>query len=464
MTKPSPQQLWERCLTILKVNVEQQTYDELLAPIVFVGLDREKNEIELRLQSYFIYEAIEKNKHTRQVLYSVIWKVYEQHLRIHYQILADSTTNATAEVEGSPGITSEAKINSRTKKVQVPEQSELDSHLNENLTFENFIEGDCNKLLRSVGRSIADNPKQTTFNPLFVYGSSGVGKTHLVNAIGIQYKRNNPQSRVLYITAHEFKVQFMTARQRNNINDFIFFYQSIDVLIIDDVQEFSGLTSTQHTFFHIFNHLKKNGKQIIMTSDMAPGNMPGMEERLITRFKWGLATELEHPDQELCRKILLNKIHQNGLSISEEVIDYISSNIVSSIRDLEGIILSLQAHALAFNRDIDLSIAQQVMSRNMQAQKRSITIEMIMDATCSYFNVSQEDVMSKTRKANIVMVRQLAMYFASRLTKLSTNKIGLYIGGRNHATVLHSVKQIQDRLATDPEFQKQVDEIEQGLK
>ncbi len=464
MTKQTPQQLWERCLSILKVNVERDVYDTLLAPIVFVDVNSERGEIELSVQSHYIFEAIEQNKHTRQVLYSVIWKVFDQQLRIRYKILTDSTTNVTTEVEGTAGSTSEAKINRRTGKIQVPEQSELDSHLNEHMTFDNFIEGNGNKLLRSVGMSIADKPKQTTFNPLFVYGSSGVGKTHLVNAIGIQYKRNNPQSRVLYITAHEFKVQFMTARQQNNINDFIYFYQSIDVLIIDDVQEFSGLASTQHTFFHIFNHLKINGKQIIMTSDVAPNNMPGMEERLITRFKWGLASELERPDQELCRKILLHKIHQDSLSISDSVVDYIASNMMNSIRDLEGIILSLQAHALAFNREIDLSIAQQVLSRSLKAQKRSVTIEMIMEATCSYFNVSQEDVMSKTRKANIVMVRQLAMYFANKLTKMTTSKIGLYIGGRNHATVLHSIKQIQGRLSVDSAFQEQVNEIEEGLK
>lgn len=464
MTKPTPQAQWEQCLSILKVNIDRQAYDALLANISFVSLNKEENKIYLRVQSSFIYETIEHTKRIRQLLYSVIWSVYKTKLIIRYQILADSTTNTVTNVEGTPGTTVETKINRRTKKVEEVVESELESRLNENYTFDNFIEGNGNKLLRSVGISIADNPKQTTFNPLFVYGGSGVGKTHLVTAIGIQFKRNFPQKRVLYVTAHDFKVQFMTAKQQNRINDFIYFYQTIDVLIIDDVQEFSGLTGTQQTFFHIFNHLKMNGKQIIMTSDQAPGSMPGMEERLITRFKWGLATELERPDQELCHKILENKIKQDDLQISDEVVDFISRNIVNSIRDLEGIICSLQAHAMALNRDIDLSIAQLVINQSVKAQKKSITIEMIMDAVCSYFSVSQEDVMSKTRKANIVLVRQVAMYLAAKTTKMSTSKIGLYIGGRNHATVLHSIKQVQNRLLTDKNFQQQVEEIEQSLR
>lgn len=464
MTKPTPQAQWEQCLSILKVNIDRQAYDALLANIDFVSLNREENYIYLRVQSSFIYETIEHTKRIRQLLYSVIWSVYKTKLIIRYQILADSTTNTTTNIEGTAGTTVETKINRRTKKVEEVVESELESRLNENYTFDNFIEGNGNKLLRSVGKSIADNPKQTTFNPLFIYGGSGVGKTHLVNAIGIQFKRNFPQKRVLYVTAHDFKVQFMTAKQQNRINDFIYFYQTIDVLIIDDVQEFSGLTGTQQTFFHIFNHLKMNGKQIIMTSDQAPGSMPGMEERLITRFKWGLATELERPDQELCRKILENKIKQDGLQISDEVVDFISHNIVNSIRDLEGIICSLQAHAMALNRDIDLGIAQMVINQSVKAQKKSVTIEKIIDTVCSYYGVSQEDVMSKTRKANIVLVRQLAMYLASKTTKMSTSKIGLYVGGRNHATVLHSIKQIQDRLLTDKAFQQQVEEIEQILR
>lgn len=464
MAKPSPQKQWERCLEILKVNVEKQDYDTWFAPIVFDSIDMEKKMLVLRVQSYFICETLEREKRFKHLLYNIIWRVYNEKLQIRYRVLTDSTTNTTIDVEGTSGSTAQEEINKRTKKLKQASESELDSQLNENYTFENFIEGTGNKLLRSVGQSIAENPKQTTFNPLFIYGSSGVGKTHLVNAIGIQFKRNFPEKRVLYISANLFKVQYMTARQQNRINDFIYFYQTIDVLIIDDIQEFAGLTGTQQTFFHIFNHLKMNGKQIIMTSDRPPASMPGMEERLLTRFKWGLAAELEKPDHELCRKILLSKIQQEGLNISEEVTDYIAANVTDSIRDLEGTLVSLMAHSLAFNRDIDLKIAQQVVNKTQKAQRKTITIDMILNKTCSYFDVSEDDVMSKSRKANIVVVRQLVMYLASNCTKLTASKIGLHIGGRNHATVLHSVKQIQDRMSTDKTFAQKVAEIEGLLR
>ncbi len=455
---------WQRCLDILKVNSDKQTYETWFAPIGFESMDVQTNTITLRLLSNYIYETLENDRKLKSLLYSVLWAVFNDKLQIRYRVLADSTSGTTTDMDGTAGTTSEAKINRRTKKVEQTQSSDLESRLNEQYTFETFIEGNGNKLLRSVGQSIADNPKQTTFNPLFVYGSSGVGKTHLVNAIGVQFKRNFPEKRVLYLSAHDFKVQYMTARQQNRINDFIYFYQTIDVLIIDDIQEIAGNAATQQTFFHIFNHLKLNGKQIIITSDQAPATMPSMEERLITRFKWGLAAELERPDQELCKKILMNKIMQDGLLIKEDVVDYIAQNIVYSIRDLEGILSSLMAHSLAFNRDIDLSIAKQVMSKTSKTQKKSVTVELILETVCRYFNVSQEDVMGKTRKANVVMVRQLAMFLASRFTKLTMSKIGMYIGGRNHATVLHSIKQIQNHLSTDTTFQQQVSEIEEDLK
>jgi len=464
MAKPTALKQWERCLEILKVNVDQQDYETWFAPIVFDSIDMEKKMLVLRVQSYFICETLEREKRLKRLLYNIIWSVYKEKLLITYRVLTDSTTSETVDMESSPGSTAEEPLNKRTKKIKQVEESELDSQLNENYTFENFIEGTGNKLLRSVGQSIAENPKQTTFNPLFIYGSSGVGKTHLVNAIGIQFKRNFPEKRVLYISANLFKVQYMTARQQNHINDFIYFYQTIDVLIIDDIQEFAGLAGTQQTFFHIFNHLKMNGKQIIMTSDRSPASMPGMEERLLTRFKWGLAAELEKPDHELCRKILRNKIQQGGMNISDEVVDYIAANVTESIRDLEGTLISLMAHSLAFNRDIDLSIAQQVINKTHKSQRKTITIEMIVDKTCNYFEINEEDVMSKSRKANIVEVRQLIMYLASKNTKLTASKIGLHIGGRNHATVIHSIKQIQDRLATDKTFAQKVSELGKILK
>ncbi|MDD7304916.1 MAG: chromosomal replication initiator protein DnaA [Bacteroidaceae bacterium] len=463
-TAPQQSKLWQRCLDIFKANADETTYNGLFAGIVFDTLDEAENIITLRVRSNFIVEQLESNPKLKTLLYRVVWHAFGDSMKIRYRVLTDSTQGITTDVEGLAGTISEGKVNTRTMKVSETVASDLDSRLNEQYTFDTFIEGTGNKLLRSVGMSIAHDLRQDTFNPLFVYGGSGVGKTHLVNAIGVQVKRNFPEKRVLYITAHDFKVQYSTAGAQNRINDFIYFYQTIDVLIIDDIQEISANYKTQGAFFNIFNHLKMNGKKIIMTSDTAPADMPGMEERLITRFKWGLCTELERPDQELCRRILLNKIQQDGLVISNDVVDYISENIIYSIRDLEGVLSSLMAYSLAYNRDVDLSIAKRVIDNTQKRQKKEITVELIMESVCRYFNVSQEDVMSQTRKGNIVLVRQLAMFLANRFTKLTVSKIGLYIGGRTHATVLHSIKHIQAHMNESETFRQQVNEIEEDLK
>ncbi|MCD8265814.1 MAG: chromosomal replication initiator protein DnaA [Prevotellaceae bacterium] len=463
MPKPSAERLWERCLDIVKVNVTRQDYDTWFAPVTFDSLDSDNKTIVLRVPSHAIYETLEKQKRFRYLLYNVIWRVYGEDFIITYRILVDSTTNTTADVEGTRGSTAKETINRHTKKLKPSQESELQSQLNESYTFENFIEGAGNKLLRSVGISIATNPKQTTFNPLFIYGSSGVGKTHLVNAIGIEYKRNFPERRVLYVTANQFKVQFMTARQENKINDFIYFYQTIDVLIIDDIHEFAGLQGTQGTFFHIFNHLKMNGKQIILTSDRPPQSLPGVEERLLTRFKWGLSAELEKPDYELCRKILLSKIRQDGLQVGDDVAEFVARNVCGSIRDLEGTLSSLMAYSLVFNQDINMEMARQVVGKAMKAQTRTVTIDMIIDRACSFFDIGESEIMAKGRKASVVIVRQLIMYLAHRHTKLTASRIGLRIGGRSHATVIHAVKQVERQLTEDKAFERRVAELEAML-
>ncbi len=464
MPKLSASKLWELCLEYLKANVEEHEFKTWFVPIVFDSLDEKNNSIVLRVPSYAIYEKLEKDTHFKHILYNIIWKVFKSRLLITYRVLVDSDTNATDDIKGSPGSIAKEQVSPRTKIVKPVVADELNSQLNDDYTFENFIEGTGNRLLRSIGLSIASNPKQLTFNPLFIYGSSGVGKTHLVNAIGIQFKRNFPEMRVLYITANLFKLQYTTAVQQNKVNDFVYFYQSIDVIIIDDVQEFAGLQGTQQTFFHIFNHLKSNSKHIIMTSDREPASLPGLEERLLTRFKWGLVAELEKPDYELCRKILMNKISQHGLLVSDEVVDFLASNVNNSIRDLEGLFSSLMAHALVYNQDIDVSIAQQVVNKAMNLSKRNVTIDVIIDKVCNYFDVSDSDIIAKGRTANVALVRQLIMYLADKHAKMTASKIGLRIGGRNHATVIHAVKQIQNRLANDKAFAQKVAEVEGILR
>lgn len=454
---------WKRCLEIIKCNVTEQDYQTWFVPIIFVSFDSETQKLLLSVPSNYFYEMLDGQY--KRLVYNVVWRVFGKEARIMYRIQTDSMNDISVDVEGTTTKEKLRKYPDNTfRPISKVPVDDLDSQLNQEYRFENFIEGESNKLPRSVGQSIAENPTQTTFNPLFIYGSSGVGKTHLVNAIGTAIKEKFPKRRVLYIGAHQFTVQYTDATVNNHRNEFIQFYQTIDTLILDDVQELAGQTKTQLAFFHIFNHLRMNGKQIIMTSDRPPTELQGMEERLLTRFKWGLMAELEKPNQELCRKILVSKIHHDGLVIPDDVVDYISQHINDSVRDLEGVVNSLMAHAVVYNCDINLNMAQQIVRRVVKAQTRTVTIENIIDVCCTRWQMSQDDVFSKNRKANVVMVRQTIMYLAQRLTKLTASKIGLLVGGRNHATVLHAINQVRSRLDTDKVFSKQLLEVEHDLK
>ena len=457
------QSKWDKCLEIIKCNVKEQEYNTWFKPIVFVAFNTEAKELLLRVPTNFYFEMLDGQ--FKRLMYNVVWRIYGKEVSIIYRIQTDDN-DTDVEMEG-PSAGVEKQRMSKDKVFKQPTRkatdSDLDSQLNSEYRFENFIEGECNKLPRSVGKSIAENPKQMTFNPLFIYGSSGVGKTHLVNAIGLRTKELHPEKRVLYVTAHQFTIQFTDSRRDNDFNNFIHFYQTIDLLIIDDIQELAGLKGTQEAFFHIFNHLKMNGKQIVLTSDREPSTMQGMEERLLTRFKWGLMAELKKPNQDLCRKILQNKMRRDGLSIPDDVIDYIAANVNESVRDLEGIVNSLMAFSVVYNRDIDLELAEQIVRRTVKSQSKPITLETIIDKACEEWGVSQEEVFSKSRKAHIVVVRQVIMYLAQKHTKLTASKIGLHVGGRNHATVLHSINQVKDRIATDKDFAQKVADVERGM-
>ncbi|MBP5380471.1 MAG: chromosomal replication initiator protein DnaA [Bacteroidaceae bacterium] len=458
---------WKRCLEIIEVNVvNKQDYRTWFMPIQFVSFNREQKELLLSVPSNYFFEILDGQ--FKKLMYSVVWKTFGKDIHIMYRILTDSTNNIATDVDTTPTAVESQRLSkdgvflpTGRSKIQ---PAELDSNLNAEYRFENFIEGESNKLPRSIGQAIAENPKQTTFNPLFIFGASGVGKTHLVNAIGTKLKELHPKMRVLYVGAHQFTVQYTDSIRNNSFNDFINFYQTIDTLIVDDIQELAGQEKTQLAFFHIFNHLKMNGKQIILTSDRDPASMKGMEERLLTRFKWGLMAELERPNQELCRKILENKIRHDGLSIPEDVVEYIATNVNNSIRDLEGIVNSLMASSVVYSRDIDLLMAEQIVKRAIKFQATPITIERIIEEACLHWGVTQEEVFSKSRKANIVTVRQTAMYLAQKHTKMTASRIGLLIGGRNHATVLHAIGQIRDRISTDKEFARHITELETALK
>jgi chromosomal replication initiator protein len=319
-------------------------------------------------------------------------------------------------------------------------------------------------LARSAGFSIASEPGKTPFNPLFLYGQSGVGKTHLAQAIGLKAKQLFPEKRVLYLSANLFYIQYTDATLKNKSTDFLNFYQSIDVLIIDDIQTLATKAKTQQTFFHIFNHLHQMGKQLILTSDKAPAALQGMEERLLTRFKWGLVAEIKKPDFELRRAILKNKIYKDGLDISDEVVDFIAKNVVDNVRDLEGVLVSLMAHATFANEEINLELAEKVIANVVDQKPQELSVEKIRDVVCDYFGLSVDKVLSKSRVREVTNARQIAMYLSKQMTKSSLSEIGRGVGNRDHATVLHSCSVVNDLMDTDKEFKRNVQELEQILR
>ncbi len=464
----SPRDRWKECLGIIRNNLDERQFNTWFEPTKFKSYDPDKKELTIYIPSNFFYEYLEG--HFRRLMHMTIAKVFggDQHLRYEVRVAGRETVSVESD-EPTPfdkQARSSAPANQSPRMAQAAGTAQdLDSCLNTKQNFGNFIEGVSNKLPRSIGLSIAENPSQQTFNPLFIYGPSGVGKTHLVNAIGTRMKELHPEKRVLYLSARLFEVQYTSSVGQNRVNDFMHFYQSIDMLIVDDIQEMVGKKGTQYTFFHIFNHLRQNGRHIILTSDRPPMALQGMEDRMITRFQSGLLAELEKPEERLRRDILESKVKHDGLRIPDKVIDYISQNVSDSVRELEGVVQSLLAYSVVFNRDVDLQFAMRIMNHNVHAErKRAITMDQIVEHACDYFQIKQEDVYGKSRKANIVLVRQLSMYLAQQHTQLTASKIGTLVGGRNHATVIHSVRTIEKRLQSDKDFQKKVNELEGKLK
>lgn len=457
--------LWNRCLKMIHDNVPDTTFKTWFEPIV--PLKYEDSAMTIGVPSPFFYEFLEEK--FADLLRATLNKEIGEGTQLMYSVLTDKTNHISVNLEGtkrSPAIPAQSVIREGNKApdpMQTPAPQDLDPHLNPNYNFENFIKGSSNEFSRTVGETVAKNPART-FNPLFLYGPSGVGKTHLTNAIGTRIKELYPEKRVLYVSAHLFQVQYTDSVRTNHFNDFISFYQTIDVLIIDDIQEFSGLTKTQNTFFHIFNHLHQNGKQLILTSDRAPIMLQGMEERLLTRFKWGLVAELEKPDTELRKNILRNKIHRDGLDIPEDVINYIAENVSDSIRELEGIVNSLLAQSILFKREIDMDLAQRIVRKAIRYENKPITIDSIISKVCAHYNLDESAIHTKTRKREIVQVRQIAMYLAKKHTDHSSSKIGQLIGNRDHATVLHACKMVKDLIDVDKAFKAEMDEIEIMIK
>ncbi len=339
------------------------------------------------------------------------------------------------------------------------QKAEIDSQLNDGYTFERFIEGDCNRLARSAAWAIAQEPGGTSFNPFLVYGGVGLGKTHLIHAVGNYARANSNAESVLYVSSERFTTEFVQSIQRNRISEFSMFYRQIDLLIVDDVQFFSGKEKTQEEFFHIFNALHQSGKQIVLSADRPPREIQGIEERLLSRFQWGLSADVQPPGLETRIAILQRKAEDDGIELPQEVIEFIAHNVKSNIRELEGALIRLLAHSTLHQRNIDIDLAKEVLRDLMQDSKVNLTIEEIQRIVCDYLDIPEDLVRAKTRKREVVRARQIAMYFSKDLTQHSLKTIGLHFGGRDHSTVIHANKTVEDQIETDDQFRSMVEEI-----
>lgn len=464
----SPKALWDNSLLLIKDNVTEQQYNTWFKPIVFESYKPSTKTLLVQVPSPFVYEYLEQN--FVDLLSKVLHRNFGEGIRLTYRVVTDKEHKLSQDIEADPDDADMAK-QARERAQQTaaqpaaPQQQEdIDTQLDPKLTFNNYMEGDSNKLPRSVGLSIAEHPNTTQFNPMFIYGPSGSGKTHLVNAIGLKAKQMYPQKRVLYVSARLFQTQYTDAVLHNASNDFINFYQSIDMLIVDDIQEWAGKAKTLNTFFHIFNHLFRNGKRIILACDRPPVELKDMPDRLLTRFSCGLVCELEKPNIQLCVDILSNKIRRDGLKIPVDVISFIAQTCNGSVRDLQGAINGLLAYSIVYNSSIDIRLAERVIKRAVKMDDKPLTIDDIVETVCHHYNVTVTAVNSKSRKRDYVVARQVTMYLAQKYTKMPASRIGKLVGNRDHSTVIHSCSKVEERLKIDAGFSDELVSIENGLK
>ena len=471
-------EVWERCLKVIKDNIPFQSFKTWFEPIVSISL--EGDILTIQVPSQFFYEWLEE--HYIGLLKKTIKKELGPDGRLEYSVIMDSSyddakpysvnypTTDKRATKNNPVAMPVDLTRGNARDILNPfiipglKKIKVESQLVETYSFDNFIEGDCNRLARSAGWAVAENPGKTAFNPLLIYSAVGLGKTHLAHAIGLQVKSKFPEKTVLYVKTDQFINQYIDSVRNNNQNDFIHFYQMIDVLIMDDIQFVAGKEKTQDVFFHIFNHLHQNNNQLVLTSDKPPVELKGMEPRLLSRFKWGLAADLQVPDLETRIAILQKKLYKDGIEMPYEVVEYLAYSITTNIREMEGALISILAQSTLNKKAITLELAKQMIDKFVKNSTREISIDYIQKVVCDYFSLPLEAINSKTRKREIVQARQLAMFFSKKHTKSSLATIGLHCGNKDHATVLHACRTVNNLVETDKRFRVYVEEIDKKLK
>ncbi len=468
--------VWANCLKIIKDIVEWQHYKTWFEPIVPVSF--KDNVLVIKVPSQFFYEYLEE--HFVTLLAKTLKREVGKDVRLEYRIMVDSGNGGkheplTTSIQGTTGDRNPSNnemefplvINNPVKNpFVIPglKKLHIDPQLNHTYTFDAFIEGDCNRVARRAGKTVAEKPGANSFNPLVIYGGVGLGKTHLAQAIGNEVKKQHPNKIVLYVSSEKFINQFIDHSRKNDVNAFIHFYQLVDVLIIDDVQFFAKAEKSQDAFFAIFNHLHQSHKQLILTSDKSPKDLDGVQERLLSRFRWGLSADLQIPEYETRIEILEKKMKNDGLEMPKEVVKYIAYNINSNVRELEGALISLLAQSSLNRREIDLDLAKKVLRNFVKSSSKEITIDTIQRMVCEYFDVPYDKLLQKTRKREIVQARQITMYLAKVFTKNSLKTIGEHFGGRDHTTVIHSCQTVKDLMDTDTHFRESVLDLQQKVQ
>jgi chromosomal replication initiator protein len=463
--------VWNDCLEVIRESVGEENFNTWFKPIV--PLRVEGDVLTIQVPSQFFYEWLEDNY--VPVLKKAIHTVLGPTGRLEYSVVVDSGGKQAPPVAVNYPVnganTRRSAVNGNfgsddyspfTFKALNPQN--VNSRLNASYSFDNFVEGDCNRLARSAGLAVAKKPGVTSFNPLMLYGGVGVGKTHLVQAIGNEIKNNMPSKVVLYVDQNDFTTQFLNALQNHRIQDFQNFYLQVDLLILDDVQFLAGREKTQEMFFHIFNQLHQSGKQVIMTSDCPPRDLKGFQERLLSRFKWGLTADLQEPDFETKLAIINRKMLADGIEIPTEVAEYLAYSVDTNLRDMEGVLNSLIFHATLLKKEIDLELAKEVLKNIIKEIQSDVSVDFIQKTVADYFKVELDAMKGKVKKREIVIPRQVAMYFCKRYTQLTLALIGENFGGRDHSTVIHALESVEDMMKTDPNFKASVDELGKKLK